>query len=114
MPCCWIGRGSACEARAGRTSTGACFYTIRDLSAALRRSESAVKVALRTLEAAGLIRRERQGLGKANRLYLLTPVENDLSVGSNPIRQTGRNQPLNKNYINKNNRTYICGEDESL
>ena len=90
------------------------IYTIRDLSAAMRRSESAVKVALRALEAAGLIRRERQGLGKANRLYLLTPAENDLSVGSKSIRQTGRNQPLNKNYINKNNRTYICGEDESL
>ena len=90
------------------------IYTIRDLSAALRRSESAVKVALRALEAAGLIRRERQGLGKANRLYLLTPVENDLSVGSKSIRQTGRNQPLNKNYRNKNNRTYVCGEDESL
>ena len=90
------------------------IYTIRDLSAAMRRSESAVKVALRALEAAGLIRRERQGLGKANRLYLLTPVENDRSVRSNSIRQTGRNQPLNKNYRNKNNRTYICGEDESL
>ena len=90
------------------------IYTIRDLSAAMRRSESAVKVALRALEAAGLIRRERQGLGKANRLYLLTPVENDPSVGSNSIRQTGRNQPLNKNYIRKNNRTYECGEEESL
>ena len=90
------------------------IYTIRDLSVSMRRSESAVKVALRALEAAGLIRRERQGLGKANRLYLLTPVENDLSMGSNSIRQTGRNQPLNKNYRNKNNRTYICGEDESL
>ena len=90
------------------------IYTIRDLSAAMHRSESAVKVALRALEAAGLIRRERQGLGKANRLYLLTPVENDLSVGSNSIRQTGRKQPLNKNYRRNNNRTYICGEDESL
>ena len=90
------------------------IYTIRDLSTAMHRSESAVKVALRALEAAGLIRRERQGLGKANRLYLLTPVENDLSVGSNSIRQTGRNQPLKKNDRNKNNRTYICGEGESL
>ena len=90
------------------------IYTIRDLSAAMRRSESAVKVALRALEAAGLIRRERQGLGKANRLYLLTPVENNRSIGSNSIRQTGRNQPLKKNDRNKNNRTYICGEDESL
>ena len=90
------------------------IYTIRDLSAAMHRSESAVKVALRALEAAGLISRERQGLGKANRLYLLTPVENDLSAGSNSIRQTGRNQPLNKNYIRKNNRTYTCREDESL
>ena len=90
------------------------IYTIRDLSAALRRSESAVKVALRMLEAAGLLCRERQGLGKANRLYLRIPVENDLSVGSNSIRQTGRNQPLNKNYKSNNNRTYECGEEESL
>lgn len=90
------------------------IYTIRDLSAAMRRSESAVKVALRALEAAGLIQRQRQGLGKANRLYLMIPVENDRSVGSNLIRQTGRNQPLNKNYIRKNNRSYECGEDESL
>ena len=90
------------------------IYTIRDLSAVMHRSESAVKVALRALEAAGLIRRERQGLGKANRLYLLTPVENDRSMGSNSIRQTGRNQPLNKNYKSNNNRTYICGEEESL
>lgn len=90
------------------------IYTIHDLSAAMHRSESAVKVALRALEAAGLIKRERQGLGKANRLYLLTPVENDLSVGSNSIRQTGRNQPLNKNYKSHNNRTYNCEEDESL
>ena len=90
------------------------IYTIRDLSEAMRRSESAVKVALRALEAAGLIRRERQGLGKANRLYLLTPAENDPSVGSNSIRQTGRNQPLNKYYKSNNDRSYICGEDESL
>ena len=90
------------------------IYRIRDLSAALCRSESAVKVALRMLEAAGLICRERQGLGKANRLYLRIPVENDLSVGSNSIRQTGRNQPLNKNYKSNNNRTYECGEEESL
>ena len=90
------------------------IYTIRDLSAAMRRSESAVKVALRALEAAGLIRRERQGLGKANRLYLLTQVETDLSVGSKSIRQTGRNQPLNKNYRSNNNRTYECWEEESL
>ena len=90
------------------------IYTIRDLSAAMRRSESAVKVALRALEAAGLIRRERQGLGKANRLYLLTPVENDLPVGSNSIHQTGRKQPLSKNDRSNNNRTSICGEDESL
>lgn len=89
-------------------------YKIRDLSAAMRRSESAVKVALRALEAAGLIQRQRQGLGKANRLYLMIPVENDLSVGSNSIRQTGRNQPLNKNYRSNNNRSYECGEDESL
>ena len=90
------------------------IYTIRDLSATMHRSESAVKVALRALEAAGLISRERQGLGKANRLYLLTPVENDLSVESNSIRQTGRKQPLNKNYKSNNNRTYECGEEESL
>ena len=82
------------------------IYTIRELSTAMHRSESAVKVALRALEAARLINRERQGLGKANRLYLLTPVENDRSVGSNSIRQTGRNQPLNKNDRSKNNRTF--------
>lgn len=47
-----------------------CFYTIRALAKDLARGETAVKDGLRSLEEKGLIRRERQGLGKPDRIFV--------------------------------------------
>lgn len=50
-----------------------CCYTVRALAADLGRGESAVKLGLRGLEDKGLLRRERQGLGKPDRLIVFVP-----------------------------------------
>ena len=47
-----------------------CYYTIRSLAEDLGRGETAVKAALRSLENRGLIRRERQGLGRPDRIFV--------------------------------------------
>ena len=55
-------------------------YPIRELAAALRRSEMTVKTALAALEEQGLILRQHQGIGKPNRIYVLLPEERNLSA----------------------------------
>ena len=60
------------------------FYTIQDLAKAIHKSEMSVKTALSALEKCGLILRTRQGVGKANRIYVKLPVDRNLSA-----RQTG-------------------------
>lgn len=54
-------------------------YPISELSCAIRRSETTVKESLRSLEQAGLLTRQRQGIGRPNRLYLRLPVEQNSS-----------------------------------
>ena len=54
-----------------------CCYTVRALAADLGRGESAVKLGLRGLEDKGLLRRERQGLGKPDRLIVFVPREDE-------------------------------------
>ena len=49
------------------------YYTIQNLSKVLHRSESTVKYALGRLEAAGMIRRHRQGIGRPNQIFVLVP-----------------------------------------
>ncbi len=51
------------------------YYPIRELAAALGRSESGVKKALQGLESRDLIRRMRQGRGRPNRIYVKLPSE---------------------------------------
>ena len=49
------------------------IYTIKQMANDLNRSERTVKTALCELENAGLLTRVRQGLTKANRLFLQIP-----------------------------------------
>ena len=56
------------------------YYPIKDLAEAVHKSEMSVKTALSALEKCGLIFRKRQGLGKANRIYVKFPVDRKLSV----------------------------------
>ena len=56
------------------------FYPIRDLAKAIHKSEMSVKTALSALEKCGLILRKRQGVGKANRIYVKLPVDRNLSA----------------------------------
>ncbi len=48
-------------------------FPIMELSAALSRSQMTVKRSLNELEKAGLIMRVRQGIGEANKIYVLLP-----------------------------------------
>lgn len=102
-------------------------YPVKELAAALHRGESAVKTALSALEDAGLITRQRQGIGKPTRIYVRLPddgkptmrrSENRLSEGRNSGSQTGGKPSTNKNKriitTDTNYRDYDCGEDESL
>ncbi len=56
------------------------FYPIQDLAKAIHKSEMSVKTALSALEKCGLILRTRQGVGKANRIYVKLPVDRNLSA----------------------------------
>ena len=73
------------------------FYPIQDLAKAIHKSEMSVKTALSALEKCGLILRKRQGVGKANRIYVKFPVDRNLSV-----RQTENCLPDGKLSGNKN------------
>ena len=56
------------------------YYPITDLAEAIHKSEMSVKTALSALEKKQLILRKRQGIGKANRIYVKLPVDRNLSV----------------------------------
>jgi hypothetical protein len=86
-----------------------------------------VKTGLAALEKEGLIVRERQGAGQANRIYVKYQMDNILSTRQTEFRppdrkktvpMTDRKQSTNKNYRAKTNeqkpRSYDCREDESL
>jgi DNA-binding transcriptional MocR family regulator len=51
------------------------YYPIRELAGTLGRSESSVKKALNRLEELELIRRQHQGTGKTNRIYVKFPSD---------------------------------------
>ena len=56
------------------------YYPIRDLAESVHKSEMSVKTALAALEDHALILRRRQGVGKANRIYVKLPVDRNLSA----------------------------------
>ena len=56
------------------------YYPIRDLAEGVHKSEMSVKTALSSLEDHALILRKRQGVGKANRIYVKLPVDRNLSA----------------------------------
>lgn len=60
------------------------YYPIKKLAEKIGRGESAIKNALNSLEKEGLLRRERQGRGKANKLYLQYPKGECFEKGVKP------------------------------
>ena len=56
------------------------YYPIKDIAAAIHKSEMSVKTALAALERDKLIYRQHQGVGKANRIFVKIPVERKISV----------------------------------
>ena len=56
------------------------YYPIKDIAAAIHKSEMSVKTALSALEKDKLIDRQHQGVGKANRIFVKIPVERKPSV----------------------------------
>ena len=106
-------------------------YPIRELAAAIRKSEMTVKTALAALEKRGFIQRQRCGNGKPNRIYVLIPADRNLSVpGKECCPPDGKksvlpaDRKLSANRINRvitnqqdngyRFRNYECGEEESL
>ena len=90
------------------------FYTIQDLSKAIHKSEMSVKTALSALEKCGLILRKRQGVGKANRIYVKLPVDRNLSArqpencpsdGKKTVCHMERKLSGNKNKESKTNKS---------
>lgn len=117
------------------------YYSVFDLMRDLKKSETSVKNSLRVLEKAGLIVRQRSKPGVTSRTYLKVwprpnsflsygQTEKNLTEGQKSISQTGRNLSMHTNYISKpynqrtqnsrsnrypsRQRTYECGEGESL
>ena len=106
-------------------------YPIRELAAAIRKSEMTVKTALAALEKRGFIQRQRCGNGKPNRIYVLIPADRNLSVpgkenclpdGKKSVLQADRKLSANRiNRVITNQqdngyrfRNYDCSEEESL
>jgi len=107
------------------------YYSIKDLAKKLGRGESAIKNALNALEKEGLLRRERQGQRKANKLYLQYPkgecfekcekppvkkIENLSIQGSKNDYQMGKKSTGNNNnvnYININKKEMFMNERNS-
>ena len=102
-------------------------YPIRELARTIHHGETMVKAALADLEKAELIRREREGIGKPNRIYVRIPdggnptvrqAKNRPSDGWKTGGQTGGNPPTNKNNrirtMDLNQRRYDCSDEESL
>ena len=73
-------------------------YTIKAMSETIGKCEMTVKAAYKTLEEAGLIRRERQGKGNPNRIYVRLPVwaENCPQDGQNAVPHGGKKLSGNK------------------
>ena len=96
------------------------FYPIEDLAADSHRAQTVIKKALRDLQQQGLIRRCRQGLGKANKLFVCIPdrqSENRPSDRRNPDHQTvgiPTGNKNNKNQNNQNKRSYDYEGEDSL
>ena len=98
------------------------LYTIPDLARDIGKGETTVKKALNQLVQQDLIRKQSQGAGRPNKIYVKIPTEN------RPTRQTekcltgraffdpkaGRKVPPNNNKRNKYIRNYYCEEGESL
>ena len=91
------------------------YYPIKDLAAAVHKSDMTVKSALLALEKEKLIHRQRMCLGKANRIYVKLPLseERNLSVrekencpsdGKNTVCQTDRKLSTSNNEKSNNNR----------
>lgn len=91
------------------------YYPIKDLSAAVHKSNMTVKSALSALEEEQLIHRQRTGLGKASRIYVKIPLPeernlsdrekgNCLSDGKNPVYHTDRKLSTSNNENSNNNR----------
>ena len=73
------------------------IYTIKQMANDLNRSERTVKTALCELENAGLLTRVRQGLTKANRLFLQIPDGVQLSsplMGKGCLSEVQKTAPL--------------------
>lgn len=68
------------------------YYTLRELADDLGLSERSVTSMLRLLEEKGLLRRERQGCNRANRLFLLLP--DDLPDRQEPAASDTQDLPI--------------------
>ena len=56
------------------------YYPIKDIAAAIHKSEMSVKTALSALEKDKLIDRQHQGVGKTNRIFVKIPIERKPSL----------------------------------
>jgi len=90
------------------------FYPIRDLAKTIHKSEMSVKTTLSALEKQQLIFRRRQGVGKANRIYVKLPVDRNLSArqtencpsdGKKTVCHMERKLSGNKNKESKTNKS---------
>lgn len=83
------------------------YYTLRELADDLGLSERSVTSMLRLLEEKGLLRRERQGCNRANRLFLLLP--DDLPDTQDLLLRSGSDRAANRKYTSSPEAQYLPG-----
>jgi len=66
------------------------YYTIQNISKAIDKSETTVKISLAALEKAELITRQRQGIGQPNKIYVKIPLADTCSGQKTVCQEDGK------------------------
>lgn len=94
------------------------YYPIEALAKDVRKSEMTIKNALAVLEKKGLIVRQHQGAGRANKIYVRVQTDTCPTGGTGSETQTDKKLSGNNNYINNTKKEitkkYDCEEGDSL
>ena len=70
------------------------YFTIEDMAATLRKSQTTIKTSLSALEQVDLICRARQGTGNPNRIYVKVPADFQHRQKKNCLLDSQKTVPL--------------------
>lgn len=72
------------------------YFTIEDMAATLRKSQTTIKTSLSALEQVDLICRARQGTGNPNRIYVKVPADFSTQTEEKLSVRQSENRPFDR------------------